>query len=267
MNTLFKRIYRKFIAYKNYILKTYKYNEELYPNTFLGKKTKKEIDTLSSAPKIIYIFWTGDNPITPNRQKGIDSLIKNAKVPVKLITPKNLQEYILDDFPLHKAYQYLSLNHRSDYLRAYFMLHYGGGYADIKLYNKSWKRAFNRLNGNNDKWVIGYREVGAWGIPQVGGKLESDLKRNYLSLIGNGAFIYKPHSPIVKEWMYELHQRLDNYYELLKDNPATDIFGKNPNYPIPWAHLTGEIHHPLVLKYHDKLLFDNSLKPSFKNYR
>ena len=60
---------------------------------------------------------------------------------VLLITPNNLNDYIVKDDPLPEAYNYLSLVHKADYLRTYFMYHYGGGYADIKRYQHSWKEA------------------------------------------------------------------------------------------------------------------------------
>ena len=264
---IIKKIKNKIISYYQYYFNRYKYNDHLYPDTFLAKNKKITGIKLNKAPEIIYTFWTGDNPLTPNREKGLESLRKYAKVKVELITPQNLDDYILKDYPIHPAYKYLSLNHRSDYLRAYFMLHHGGGYADIKKYSHSWKKPFEELNSRDDKWAIGYRELGAWGVPKIPGKLGQDLKKNYLYLIGNGAFIYKPQSPIAKEWMQEVHNRLDFFYEALKKNPAKDIFGSNPDYPIPWAHLTGEIHHPLVLKYHDKILFNNNILPSMKDYR
>ncbi len=257
----------KFRSIILYVFRTYKYQNNKYPNTFLANVPKVMKAHLKQAPEIIYTFWTGDNELTPNRKKGLESLRKNAGIEIKLITPQKLDKYILKDFPLHEAYEYLSLNHRSDYLRAYFMLHYGGGYADIKLYKHSWKKAFEKLNASSDKWALGYRELGAWGVPKLSGKLGKDLKKYYLYLIGNGAFIYKPNSPIAKEWMEEVHRRLDGYYEKLKENPAEDVFGSNENYPIPWAHLTGEIHHPLALKYHDKTLKSKSVLPSMKNYR
>ncbi len=264
---IINKILRKINSYISYYFKLYKYDSKKYPDSFVSKQPKIKNVKLENAPKIIYTFWTGNNPITPNRQKGLESLRKKTQVKVKLITPENLQAYILKDYPLHPAYEYLSLIHRSDYLRAYFMLHLGGGYADIKKYSHLWKKAFEELNSRDDKWAIGYRELGAWGVPKIPGKLGQDLKKNYLYLIGNGAFIYKPQSPIAKEWMQEVHNRLDFFFEALKKNPAKDIFGSNPEYPIPWAHLMGEIHHPLLLKYHERILHDKSLLPSMKNYR
>ena len=56
----------------------------------------------------IYVAWAGTNPITPNRLKCLEqiNIVKQCKV--ILITPQNLDQYILSSAPLHHAYQYLS---------------------------------------------------------------------------------------------------------------------------------------------------------------
>ena len=101
----------------------YQYDASRYEGTFLTRKADYPYNKQVQAPvdRVIYVFWTGDNEITPNRMAGIRSLEKISGVPVKLITPENLQSYIVDGDPLPEAYQYLSLNHRSDFLRGYFM--------------------------------------------------------------------------------------------------------------------------------------------------
>jgi hypothetical protein len=86
--------------------------------------------------KIIYCFWTGDNQLTPNRINGLKTMKENLNVDIKLIDKNNLNDYIIPEHPLHDGYKYLSLNHKSDYLRCYFMNFYGGGYSDIKPFSK-----------------------------------------------------------------------------------------------------------------------------------
>lgn len=58
---------------------------------------------------------------------------------IVLITPNNLANYVKE--PLHEAFSYLSLTHKADYLRCYFMHYFGGGYTDIKAHFKSWQGA------------------------------------------------------------------------------------------------------------------------------
>lgn len=263
--------YRQVQTYMYSLFHPYHYDVKRYAGTFLEQPCEfpysndldKEID------RVIYIFWTGDNEITPNRLEGIKSLEKVSHVEVKLITPHNLPEYIKKDDPLPEAYQYLSLNHRSDYLRSYFMYHYGGGYADIKIYYKSWVPAFEKLE-KSEAYVMGYPEVGFWGAAQHSvdnKKLKEDLWNHWRLLVGNGAFICRPHTKMTAEWHTTVRNRLLSYTAQLREHPAKDIFGKNTDYPIPWGGMQGEIFHPFCLKYHKQLLKDKALMPSFENYR
>lgn len=269
--TWFAMHYRQFQTYCFSVLHPYKYDAKCYEGTFLEEPCEFEYsdELVKHVDLVIYIFWTGDNEITPNRLEGIKSLEKVSGVEVKLITPHNLPEYIKEGDPLPEAYQYLSLNHRSDYLRSYFMYHYGGGYADIKTYYKSWIPSFEKLE-HSDAYVIGYPEVGFWGAAQhdvENTNLKNDLWNHWRYLIGNGSFICRPHTKMTAEWHTAVRNRLIAYTESLREHPAKDIFGKNADYPLPWAGMQGEIFHPFCMKYHDRLLKDKALMPSFENYR
>ena len=48
------------------------------------------------------------------------------------ITEKNIDDYILKEYPLHPAFKYLTNIQKGDYMKAYMMNFYGGGYTDIK---------------------------------------------------------------------------------------------------------------------------------------
>lgn len=264
--------YRQAQTYLYSVIHPYHYDAMRYTGTFLEQPCEfpysDELD--KQVDRVIYIFWTGDNEITPNRLEGIKSLEKVCGVEVKLITSKNLPDYIVEEDPIPEAYQYLSLNHRSDYLRSYFMYHYGGGYADIKTYFHSWVTAFDKLDASQNAYVIGYPEVGFDGAANQGmpeSKLKNDLHYHWRYLIGNGAFICRPHTRMAAEWHTVVKNRLISYSERLKEHPAKDVFGKNTDYPIPWAGMQGNIFHPFCLKYRDRLLKDKALKPSFENYR
>lgn len=263
--------YRQAQTYCYSVLHPYHYDAKRYEDTFLEKPC--EFDYLDDLEKhvdrIIYIFWTGDNEITPNRFAGIKSLEIVSGVEVKLITPKNLSDYIKEDDPLPEAYQYLSFVHRADYLRSYFMYHYGGGYADIKTYYHSWVHSFEKLE-ESDAYVIGYPEVGFWGaanqdIESV--NLKVDLKNYWRYLVGNGSYICRPRTKFTAEWHTEAKRRLLGLTDDLRKHPALDPFGCNSDYPVKWSGLLGSVFHPLCLKYHDKLLKDKALMPSFENYR
>ena len=263
--------HRQLRTYCYSLFHPYHYNPSRYGDIFLedpcefaySEVLDKQID------RVIYIFWTGDNEITPNRMQGIHSLEKVSGVKVQLITPKNLSNYIKEDDPLPDTYQYLSFVHRADYLRSYFMYHYGGGYADIKTYFKSWIPAFDKLE-KAEAYVIGYPEVGFKGVANQtvsNESLKKDLHYHWRYLVGNGAYICRPYTRFTAEWHQEAKQRLIAKTDILRNHPASDPYGTNKDYPVAWSELLGGIFHPLCLKYHDKLLRDKALKPSFENYR
>jgi len=264
--------YRQIKTYLYSIVKPYQYKAKRYQNTFLKNSSSIEERNLMNekVDRVIYIFWTGDNEITPNRLKGIESLQKNSGVKVQLITPKNLNDYIIKDDPLPEAYNDLSLVHKADYLRTYFMYHHGGGYADIKMHKNSWKEAFDQLE-NSDAYALGYKEVGWWGVANqtiTEEPLKSDLTIYWRYLIGNCAYICRAHTKLTTEWYAEMKRRVVEKTDILKENPATDPFGTNKNYPIEWFYILGEIFHPLCLKYHKRLIANDIIKPIIsKNYR
>lgn len=263
--------YRQVQTYCYSVSHPYHYDAGRYAGSFLEQPCEFAYtdDIEKNVDRIIYIFWTGDNDITPNRLEGIKSLEKVSGVEVKLITPENLPDYIKDEDPLPEAYQYLSYVHRADYLRSYFMYHYGGGYGDIKTYYHSWVPAFEKLE-QSAAYVIGYPEVGFWGAANHDmeeGNLKKDLHYHWRYLIGNGSYICRPRTRFTAEWHAEAKRRLIELTDELRKHPATDPFGHNPDYPVKWSGLLGSIFHPLCLKYHDRLLKDKALMPSFKNYR
>jgi hypothetical protein len=269
MKSLLKKItvplYLKAVKIYTLNINKYHYNPDNYIGCFLSTTPKVEEVILNDAEEVIYIFWTGNNEISENRLKGIESIRNVSEVKVVLVTPNNLNEFILKDFPLHPAYNYLSLVHKSDYLRCYFMLHNGGGYVDIKPCLSSWKNLFEELNATIDKWCIAPREKYVGGVPDIEGSIGVDIKKYHNNLISNGAFIYKPNSPIANEWMREAHKRLDILMPTLVLNPGGQYGGGN--YPIPWSYLMAQIMHPLILKYHERIICKDIDLFSIENYR
>lgn len=249
------------------LTKRFSYKKSYFSCTFLADTPINNQYTFKTEiPEQIYCFWTGDNEMSQARRKALDVLIRNAEAKVILVTPINLEQFIKSDFPLHPGFQYLSLVHKSDYLRCYFMHHYGGGYSDIKRTISSWQEPFRQIISSPDKWIIGYREFGLGGVAPIEGQLGSALKRNWYILLGNCAYICKPGTPFTVRWYQELHKRMDFYLEQLKENPG-NVLGDNPGYPIPWTRILGEIFHPLCLKYHNRLIYSDRLKPIIEGYR
>jgi hypothetical protein len=243
------------IIYSN--LNTYAFDIKNYSDSFLVYDSKIDFAP-QKVKKIVYCFWTGHNPLTENRKKGIESMQRNMGVEVKLITPENLDNYIVENHPLHPAYKNLSAVHKSDYLRCYFMHHHGGGYADVKIFLHNWNNAFDKINQNKNCYMLGYREIGKKGVAQLDGKLGYDLKKHYPKLIGVCGFICKPHSFITDEWITEVEKRLSKFQPQLAKNPG-NLYGNNKDYPVPWANILAEILHPIMLKYNKNIEIDNSL--------
>lgn len=259
IKTSFPKFYQELIFRKEGRY-SYDFDRRKYPDSFLAHSSPKISKSTSKVPEQIFCFWTGENEMSENRKRGLASLEQVSEVEVILITPKNLENYILPEFPLHPSYELLSLVHRSDYLRCYFMHHHGGGYADVKSFHHSWKNAFTRIQKKNDKFILGYPEVG--GIAPVGGKLYEDLKFHIPLLIGNGAYICRSNTEFTSEWYQELNRRMDDFTAQLKAFDEKKI----SEYAVPYTYLLGQIFHPLSLKYHQHILQDKKLMPEFKNY-
>ncbi len=248
-------------------LRPYRYDAARYAGTFLAKPTSvhKPETECEAAPEVVYAFWGDRNELTPSRKKSLEVIRENIGVKFCFVTPDNLEDYILADHPLHEAFSHLSSVHKSDYLRCYFMHHYGGGYTDVKQQQNSWQQAFEELN-NSDSYVMGYPETGVRGIAPTGGVLEKDLKRYWKNLLGNCAYICKPRTQFSSEWYNEMLARMDCFSKELKLHPG-NAYGDNEGYPVPWSYIAGQIFHPLCLKHHTKTLKSKRLMPNFKNYR
>lgn len=236
----------------------------------------------------LFTFWTGDNPLPTVRAQSLQTL-ESSGLEVRLVTLENLGDYITKT-ELHPAFQHLNLAHRSDYLRAYFMHSYGGGYSDIKPLMASWLPTFRRVEEDSALMGAGYREIHRHGIANVHQSAEllgkprptilrewvrwRWLQANYRRVIGNCAFIMKPRSELTTIWWEEVNVRLDSLEPLLRQHPASEPkermkerYGeKVSSYPVPWSYLMGDIFQPLALQFSGRLL--RSLpRPNFDNYQ
>lgn len=204
--------------------------------------------------------------MSENRKKNLDIIQATLKTAeLVLVTPQNIHDYILESHPLHPCYEYLSLVHKSDYLRAYFMHHYGGGYLDIKKITTDWTAAFDDLESNAEKWAIGYPESHSKDVARLTGRLGHDLRKYHKQLVGNGAYIFRSTSPFTYEWLHEQERRLDYFFpqaERFSGGERGEIVG----YPISWQDLLGRVFHPLCLKHNNRIMFDSNLKPEFTDY-
>ncbi|TDX84730.1 capsular polysaccharide synthesis protein [Epilithonimonas xixisoli] len=244
----------------------YHFNKNRYPNFFTTNDYEPFSDVTSKVDRVIYCFWTGDNEMSENRRKGYESLAQNSGVEVRLITPQNLQNYILPEHPLHPAYDNLSLVHKSDYLRCYFMHFYGGGYSDIKTNRNNWEKAFESLESNPEKWLLGYTELTPFGMGKDQGIIDQDLQYYYKSCVGTGGFICRSNTKFTAEWYAELYKRMDNFQEELRKFPG-DVKGRNPGYPIGLLVILSQIFAPLCLKYKERIIHNDVTLPVLTNYQ
>ncbi|MDO4919089.1 hypothetical protein [Kocuria sp.] len=222
-----------------------------YPRMYFLHRQAPAPDTISvDVPRRIFCFWTGANPMSDARARCLHSMRAVHKgLEVVLVTPETLDRWLVPGHPLHPAYEHLSLVHRSDYLRAYFMTHHGGGYADIKIPTRPWTGAFDALQHHPDTWLLGYPERSS---RSCGGddytRLGRDIHRHYGSLVGFGGFIMRGRTPFGYEWMQELDRRLDYFQEELAQHPG-GVWGDTPGYPLRWIDVGSDVFHPLQLKY------------------
>ncbi len=123
---------------------------------------------LQKTPRVVWTFWFG-KPMAGKRLAAFESLRKNllasassaagAGSELRLITQENLPRYNLTAAPLHPLAsrsveamrqhktRILSQNHLVDYLKVYFMHHFGGGVHEIKPVEASysWKSVWDEF--------------------------------------------------------------------------------------------------------------------------
>ena len=228
--------------------------------------------TLSISPKTIYTFWNGNFEMSENRISNLNDLKTTTQCNIVFIKEIELSQYILVSEPLHPAFQYLSATHKTDYLRTYFMHFYGGGYCDIKKTGGSWLHAFDEIANldSSDIFCCGYPEIGENGVAH------GSLRTEWQKLIGNCSYIFKPNTEFTKEWYSTMLQLLDEKMDILREyfvtcggniHPQANYeYDSQDGYPIGWSEMLGNIFHPLVFKYHTKILRILP-SPDFTNYR
>ena len=213
-----------------------------------------KITYINDVPKVVFICWFGQMDLEPEftirRYNALVSLITNIKVPVIFLTRQNYKSFEKQDFPYHQAFQYLSGNHKSDYLRAYMLHHYGGGYHDIKFRESSWENEWEKFKDPN-VWMVGRREM----KPDVIGHIS--VKEHYSKLATMGWIICKHNTPYTQELLNSINTILDKHlsdlilYPALKPRyPDEDA---NIKYPLRWLEIMGEIFHPIMFKYHQHI--------------
>ena len=200
----------------------------------------------------IFCFWTGKNAMTKNRLDCMNNLRTQTESNIILVTVDNLASYIKADDPLHEAYQYLSETHKCDYLRVYFMHHYGGGYTDIKSPRRSWAEAFRHMREDPTKIINGYHEKGEYAIAY------RPFAHKWEMLCGNGSYILRPYTSFTYRWYKAMLEKMDEKLVELRAHPATrveDAKEWGTGYPLEWNEMLGRIFHRILSDYDGFILY------------
>jgi hypothetical protein len=234
------------------------------------------IEYVYNIPKVVFIVWFG-RKISNNRLLALNSLIKNIKVPYILITEDNYLLFEKKNNKIHKAFKYLSGNHKSDYLRSYLLHHYGGGYHDIKFRNKDLKNEWETFR-DKKIWIKSRPERHHnWIGYDIDNPKTKFITQKYKELGTMGWVICRPSTMYTKELIDKINKKLDIHYKNLKKFPSTNASGyyadtpfekvKNKNaYPLRWLELMGEHFHLLMYKYknHMNLELPDAESKSYK---
>lgn len=242
---------------------TWTYRPQRYTGTFLERDAEQLGE--SRLPEQVFALWTGRNPLTPNRAHNLAKLRDSLEVPLVLVTPDNLTDWLVPGHPLHPAYERLSLVHRSDYLRGYLMHHHGGGYVDIKAPVGSWRPVFDEMSEDPQAWVTGYRTIHAYWIGKLRGRLGRHILVRHRMMFGKGAFLMRSHTSLTAEWLMEMERRLDDASSALAGSEG-GVYGEE-GYPLSWTDLLGRVLDPLTLKHHPHVRYDERLVLDFTDYR
>jgi hypothetical protein len=196
-------------------------------------------------PTDIYCFLISPKEISTVELKQIETMKEISECNVILITNTRLTDWIKKDNPLHEAYEYLSDFHKIDYLRAYFMHFYGGGYASFNSINRSWIDGFNEFNANQKALLNGYSESGAYDVSVP------ELKKYWRFLLGNSGYIVRPNTDLTKDCYNRVNKLLDLKLEKLKSTQSTP----STPYPIERNELMGTIFHTVQMDYISNILY------------
>jgi len=172
--------------------------------------------------EVIWMCWTGRNAMPAHLQLCLRTIRRNSGLPVVLVTPDNLLEYVPDP---HPAYPFLHLAHRADYLRCYLLHNYGGIYLDCDtICLQSLAPLFDELKTCD---AVGY-DGEQWG--------------EYIGISDMGPF--RPESDLTGLWFGALHGKLQLRLDDITKH-QTDVFH--------WTEILRDIFLPVSLMYKQKI--------------
>lgn len=239
---------------------------EVWRGSHLEHTETGAVDATAPVPRQVFLFWTGDNPLSPARARSLEAIrAMNPDIDVRLITPGNLHEIVLPEHPLHPSYEDLALIHRSDYLRCYVMNFHGGAYMDLKPPLHPWGPVLDAFD-RTDAWFGGYRVPVRLMTPTMPDpRQERAMLRLSEVRLGQCGYISRPRSPLTEEWWHELNRRMDQHADELARVPG-NARATNPGYPVGFGELLAQIVDPIQVKYRDHLFYDARCMPSHEDY-
>lgn len=233
-----------------------------------------ELTFTNGVPFVIWCYWEGPS-MTGNRLLSFEYLLKNIQVPVCLVTTKILQNFIKPHHPLPILFDKLSIVHRSDYIRAYLLHHYGGAWHDIKATEVSYAHVWKEFEDNNI-WIVGRRETYK-GAAKVIDNQDRYMPDFYEKLIAVPSWVGRAQSPLSTEILQGIENMLTKHSLDLIKYPAQHprekkLVAKNSidrlvkvvkfkyqkrslNYPLEWT-VFGNIFHPTLLKYQQHISYN-----------
>lgn len=247
------------------VLRPYEFDRSRYRRSFLAWEAPPATGP-SALPRRVFAAWTGDNDLTPVRAANLERMRETLGVPVELVTPDTLGEWVVEGHPIHPAYEHLSLVHRSDYLRAYLLHHHGGGWSDIKEPRTTWVPYFSRMELDGQAWLMSYRELTAASVARLPGRLGFDLAMHHPRLVGCGSMICRSHTPFTGEWLRQVDRLLDYFGPQAADYPG-GTRGEVVGYPVSWTDLLGKVYHPLQLKHLNHVRVEDGMLLDFSDYQ
>lgn len=189
---------------------------------------------MAEVNRVVYQCWTGTNPMSEDRRACFEQGVRNIEVPVTLVTPENLHEFVVPEHPLHPAYEYLTPTQKSDYLRVYIPHFHGGGYADIKWFTKdnNWNHAFDILDSDPEVDVVGVQDGNVGGANP--GYARHDIAKNVLVVC---FMAMRPGTEFTTTWLGQV----ESYLTVMQHRLGVYAAGRGP-YPIPWTGISLHVH-------------------------
>lgn len=227
----------------------------------IGVSDLARLTTVPGCPQVVWCFWWR-GVMNENRVRSLELMRKNLGVPVILVSADNVNEFVVDEFPIHPAFEFLSDVHKSDYIRIYLLHHYGGGWHDIKPTGVSYSDVW-RLFENPEVYFVGKPEIEG-GAAEVYDDQGNYMPSVWSELVATNRWIGRAGTPLSQRLYGAINTVLDEYLKKLSKHPARSAYSHKKDkynsklfrkllgwqYPLQWT-LFGDLFHPLNYEFRD----------------